>query len=57
MMYPISVFCRSNPQDISSTGIDIIQPGIHDSTITTVKYENGIMGHIYVSWIHPFKGA
>tara|TARA_Y100001980_G_C14554400_1_gene341052 strand:+ start:3693 stop:4667 length:975 start_codon:yes stop_codon:yes gene_type:complete len=48
-------YAESNPQDISSTGIDIIQPGIHDSTITTIKYENGIMGHIYVSWIHPFK--
>ena len=39
-------FAESNPQDISSTGIDIIQPGIHDSTITTVKYENGFRPYI-----------
>ncbi len=48
-------FAEDNPKDISSAGVDILQPGIHDSTITTIKYENGIMGHIYVSWIHPFK--
>ena len=38
-----------------SIGADILQPGIHDSTVTTLKYENGIMGHIFVSWLHPFK--
>ena len=48
-------YAESNPKDIFSIGTDILQPGIHDSTITTIKYENGIMGHIFVSWIHPFK--
>ena len=24
-------------------------------TITYLKYPNGIQGHIYVSWLHPFK--
>ena len=25
------------------------------TTITYLKYPNGIQGHIYVSWLHPFK--
>ena len=48
-------YANSNPNSIFSIGADILQPGIHDSTVTTLKYENGIMGHIFVSWLHPFK--
>jgi len=32
-----------------------LQKNIHDTTITYLKYPNGIQGHIYVSWLHPFK--
>ena len=28
---------------------------IYDTTITYLKYPNDIQGHIYVSWLHPFK--
>ena len=38
-----------------SRGVDILQPGIHDTTITSLKYPNNTMGHIFVSWLHPFK--
>ena len=28
---------------------------IYDSTITTLEYNEGVSGHIFVSWLHPFK--
>ncbi len=48
-------FTNSFPQKITSRGSDVIQHGVHDTTITTLKYPDGIMGHIFVSWLHPFK--
>ena len=41
--------------NINSSGIDILQKGIHDTSITTFKYSGKKMGHIFVSWLHPFK--
>ena len=48
-------FFNENPLDVNSTGVDILQKGIHDTTITSFKYKNNKMGHIFVSWLHPFK--
>ena len=48
-------FSDSFPSDIYSTGGDFLQKNIHDTTITYLKYPNGIQGHIYASWLHPFK--
>ncbi len=48
-------FTGSVPLQITSNGSDVLQPGVHDTTITTIKYPDNIMGHIFVSWLHPFK--
>ncbi len=48
-------FFNQKPVSINSAGIDILQNGIHDSSITTFTYEGKKMGHIFVSWLHPFK--
>lgn len=48
-------FSKSFPSDINSIGGYFLQKNIHDTTITYLKYPNGIQGHIYVSWLHPFK--
>jgi UDP-2-acetamido-3-amino-2,3-dideoxy-glucuronate N-acetyltransferase len=48
-------FFNQKPISINSNGIDILQNGIHDSSVTTFKYEGKKMGHIFVSWLHPFK--
>ncbi len=48
-------FFEQNPIDIVSDGVAILQEGIHDTTITSFKYNNNRMGHIFVSWLHPFK--
>ena len=36
-------------------GSTFLQEGIPDSTMTQLEYENGVKGHIFVSWLHPFK--
>jgi UDP-2-acetamido-3-amino-2,3-dideoxy-glucuronate N-acetyltransferase len=46
---------ESYPINIKSSGVSFIQEGIHDSTITQLRYPSGIEGHIFVSWLHPFK--
>jgi len=45
----------SFPFDISANGSTFLQEGIHDSTIVHLKYPNGVEGHIFSSWLHPFK--
>lgn len=56
--HDISIFqyiTDSYPTDIIASGSTFLQEGICDSTITQLKYPNGIEGHIFVSWLHPFK--
>lgn len=56
--HDISVFqylTDSYPLKISATGSIFLQDGIHDSTLTQLRYPNGVDGHIFVSWLHPFK--
>ena len=48
-------FANSFPNKITSRGVDTLQNGIHDTTITSLEYPDRIMGHIFVSWLHPFK--
>ena len=48
-------FFNQEPHSVNSSGIDILQEGIHDSSITSLSYGRKKMGHIFVSWLHPFK--
>jgi UDP-2-acetamido-3-amino-2,3-dideoxy-glucuronate N-acetyltransferase len=48
-------FTDSFPINISASGSTFVQKGVHDLTITQLKYPNGSEGHIFVSWLHPFK--
>lgn len=43
------------PVRVSSFGGDYITPGVYDTTMTTLEFKNGVKGHIFVSWLHPFK--
>ena len=45
----------SIPKNINAIGSTFLQKGIPDSTLTQLEYENGVRGHIFVSWLHPFK--
>ena len=56
--HDISIFqylTDSYPKSIIAKGSAFLQKGIHDSTITYLKYPNGVDGHIFVSWLQPFK--
>jgi len=46
---------NSFPKNIHASGSTFLQKGIPDSTLTHLEYENGVEGHIFVSWLHPFK--
>ena len=48
-------FINDEPKHINSSGKDVFNNSVHDTTITTIEYKNGVMGHIFVSWLHPFK--
>ncbi len=43
------------PDHVTSSGEIILQPGIHDVTLTVLKWKSGVMANIHVSWLHPFK--
>jgi len=48
-------FIGSNPVEVVSRGGAFLQPGIHDTTMTSLTYPDNVVGHIFVSWLHPFK--
>ena len=48
-------FIGANPIDVVSRGGAFLTPGIHDTTMTSLTYPNNVVGHIFVSWLHPFK--
>ena len=43
------------PEKVHARGSSFLQENIYDSTLTQLKYPNGVEGHIFVSWLHPFK--
>ena len=56
--HDISIFqyiVESYPTKIDAFGSKFLQNEISDSVIAKLKYSNGIEGHIFVSWLHPFK--
>ena len=48
-------FIGSLPVEVISRGGAFLQPHVHDSSMTVLTYPGNIVGHIYVSWLHPFK--
>lgn len=43
------------PISVAAAGGSYLQPSICDTTITCLTFPHQIRGHIYVSWLHPFK--
>ena len=48
-------FIGSLPTEIVSRGGAFLQSHVHDSSMTILAYPENIVGHIFVSWLHPFK--
>lgn len=46
---------ESLPIQVTAVGGNYLQPNVADTTISTFSFDNGVRGHIYVSWLHPFK--
>lgn len=51
----ILMLIDEEPQNVSAFGGDYLNRGIYDTTLTTLEFKNGVKGHIFVSWIHPYK--
>ena len=43
------------PVSVTAQGVSYIQPGIEDVVFATLKWANGVIGHIHVSWLDPGK--
>jgi UDP-2-acetamido-3-amino-2,3-dideoxy-glucuronate N-acetyltransferase len=43
------------PTRVHATGGSYIDQKIFDTTLTTCEFQSGVMAHIFVSWLHPFK--
>ncbi len=43
------------PFQVVACGGSYVQPNVADVTITNLLFDNGVRGHIHVSWLHPFK--
>lgn len=48
-------FIDAMPVEVVSRGGAFVQPHIHDTTMTVLSYPNHVVGHVFVSWLHPFK--
>jgi len=56
--HDISIFqylVGARPITVESRGGVFLQPGIHDTTMTLLRYPDNVVGHIFLSWLHPYK--
>ena len=51
----ILMLLGEEPVKITSFGGAYLNKDIFDTTMTTLEFKNGVKGHIFVSWLHPFK--
>jgi predicted dehydrogenase len=43
------------PIEVTASGGAWLQPNIADVTVTNLLFDKGVRGHIFVSWLHPYK--
>ena len=56
--HDISVICRlfeAQPTTVSATGQCYLQPGVEDVVFATLKFGDGRLAAIHVSWLDPHK--
>lgn len=51
----ILMLLEEEPVRVDAFGGNYISRGINDVTMTTMEFAKGVKGHIFVSWLHPFK--
>lgn len=56
--HDISVICTlldAEPEIVCASGGGYLQPEIADVTVTSLQFTSGARGHVFVSWLHPYK--
>ncbi len=43
------------PRRVTAGGGTYLSPTVADTTLSYMEFENGLQGHIFVSWLHPYK--
>jgi UDP-2-acetamido-3-amino-2,3-dideoxy-glucuronate N-acetyltransferase len=43
------------PDQVRCTGGSYLNERVADTTLTTMRFENGVRSHVFVSWLNPFK--
>ncbi len=43
------------PEQVRCTGGDYLSHGVADTTLTSMRFPNGVRAHVFVSWLNPFK--
>jgi len=51
----ILMLIEEEPSGLVCFGGDYLNRGIYDTTLTTLEFKNRVKGHIFVSWLHPYK--
>ena len=51
----ILMLLGEEPVRVHAFGGDYINTGVNDVTLTELEFANGVKGHVFVSWLHPFK--
>jgi UDP-2-acetamido-3-amino-2,3-dideoxy-glucuronate N-acetyltransferase len=51
----ILMLIGEEPVRVEAFGGYYLNRGIYDTTLTTLDFKNGVKGHIFVSWLHPYK--
>ena len=55
MIFLMNGFAKSDLKSLIIQGTDLLGKNNEDATMTLLEYKNGIKGHIFASWFHPFK--
>lgn len=56
--HDISMMCAlmgDEPVEVAATGQSFIRPGVEDVVFGTIRFRNGTIGHVHVSWLDPQK--
>lgn len=51
----ILMLLGESPVRVAARGGDFLNKRVFDITMTTLEFRNGARGHIFVSWLNPFK--
>lgn len=51
----ILLLMNETPEGVSVYGGNYLNHGIADVTVSNLSFSNGVKGHIFVSWLHPYK--